>query len=208
MDRDGSGRWARLISRGATRRGFARAAAGGLVTAVAAPTSGASLAAQGATPAAGPEGCPATTPEQNKDLVRRYWDEVWTAGGDARVPDLLAPEEVHHWGFGSDTVGHAPFIERLRTFLAAFPDFRIRVDQLVAEEDHVVSRWTATATHRGPWLGIPATGRQVEYTGVNIFRIACGKIAESWGQADHLGLLRQLGGVPEVAIPVPGTPAA
>ncbi len=204
MDRYRSARWTRLVARGATRRGIAKTAAGGLFAALAARSSRPSALAQGATPAA----CPATTPEQNKDLVRRYWDQVWTAGGDARVPDLLAPDEIHHWGIGDDTVGHDPFAERLGTFLAAFPDFRVRVDQLVAEGDHVVSRWTATATHRGTWLGIPATGRRVEYTGVNLFRIACGKIAESWGQADHLGLLRQLGGVPDLATPAPATPTA
>ena len=134
MDRDGSGRWARLISRGATRRGFARAAAGGLVTAVAAPTSGASVAAQGATPAAGPEGCPATTPEQNKDLVRRYWDEVWTAGGDARVPDLLAPAEVTNGGLGATPAATPPLLDPRPPSLPASPNFPFGATSPALEE--------------------------------------------------------------------------
>jgi predicted ester cyclase len=64
-----------------------------------------------------------------------------------------------------------------------------------------VSYWIATGTHEGEWLGIPATGNKVEYPGVNIFRIACGKIVESWGVANHLGLLQQIGGLSTVATP-------
>ncbi len=170
---------------------------------VAAAAAGAAAArAQGATP----ETCPATTPEENKALVERYWAEVWTAEGEAAVPELLAPDEVHHWGFGGDTVGREGFRERLRRFLEAFPDFAVRVEQVVAEGDRVVSRQVYRATHRGEWLGVAPTGAAVEWTGIQVFRIACGQIAESWGQADHLGLLQQLGGLPGVATPAAGTP--
>ncbi len=171
-----------------SRRGGSRLAA--------APTS-----AHQATPGAG-DACPTTSLEENKALIERYWSEVWTAGGEAASTDILAPDELHHWGVGGDTVGPDAFNERLGRFLTAFPDFAIRVDQLVAEGDHVVSRWTATATQEGEWLGIQPSGAAVEYTGMNVFRIACGRIAEAWGEADHLGLLRQLGGVPDVATPV------
>ncbi len=149
-------------------------------------------AAQEATPAV----CPPGTIEENKALVERYWADVWTAGGEEAVAEILSPDEVHHWGVGGDTVGHEPFIERLTTFLAAFPDFAITVDLMVGEGDLIVSSWTATGTQEGEWMGIPATGTKVEYTGVNFFRIACGQIIESWGEADHLSLLRQLGGEP------------
>ena len=64
-----------------------------------------------------------------------------------------------------------------------------------------MSYYRATATHQGEWLGIPATGTEIEYNGVNIFRIACGKIAESWGVANHLGLVQQIGGGTSVATP-------
>lgn len=206
MDGARFGGWARLVGRGMSRRDAAKAAGGGLLVAALAGQSP-RVIAQEATPGAGPAACPTTTPEENKELVERYLGEIWTAGGDARVEDLLAADHFHRWGVGGDTVGPEAFTERLRMFLAAFPDFAIRVDQLVAEGDHVVSRWTATATHRGEWLGIPATERPVEYTGMNVFRIACGRIVEAWGEADHLGLLRQLGGAPDAATPAAATPA-
>lgn len=200
--------WARQAGRGANRRAVAMVTAGGLLAALAGRSAAVPAQAQNATPAGSSAACPLTSPEENKELVRRYWDEVWTAGGDARVDELLAADEVHHWGVGGDTVGHDAFAERLRAFLTAFPNFAIRVDHLVAEGDQVVSRWTATGTHEGAWLGIAATGRRVEYSGMNLFRIACGKIAESWGEADHLGLLRQIGGAAEVSTPAVGTPTS
>jgi len=195
----------RLIGFGITRRSAARlAATGGL--ALLGARQGTFAAAQESTPAA--DGCPTTSMEENKALIERYWAEVWTAGGDAAVPELLAEDEIHHWGVGDDTVGVEAFTEKLGAFLTAFPDVAIGVDQLVAEGDLVVSRWTARATHQGSWLGVEATGTPVEWTGTNTFRIACGKIAESWGAADHLGLLHQLGGLTTVATPAAGTPSA
>jgi steroid delta-isomerase-like uncharacterized protein len=198
MDGQRFDRLTQALGGAATRRGAVRAAAGGAALAGLGAFRG-RAAAQGATPAGG--ACPAATPEANKALVERYWAEVWTAGGEARVAELLAPDEAHHWGIGADTVGREAFAERLRAFLAAFPDVAVAVDQLVAEGDAVVSRWTARATHEGEWLGVAATGASVEWTGVNVFRVACGRIAESWGKADHLGLLRQIGGAPGVATP-------
>jgi len=174
---------------------------------VAGAPGGGGVAARGqaATPAAAvATPCPATTPAEARALVERYWAEVWTAGGEAAVPALLAADELHHWGVGGDTVGHEPFAERLRTFLTAFPDFAVRVDQVVTERDLIVSRYMATATHRGVWQGIEPTGAAVEYSGINLFRIACGRIAESWGEADHAGLLRQIGALP--AAPAAATP--
>ncbi len=157
-------------------------------------------AALGAAAAATP--CPTTTADENKALVQRYWKEVWHAGG-TDVLDLLAPNEVHHWGVGRDTTGTAAFAERLKVFLAAFPDIQLTADRVVAEGNMVVTRWTATATHQGPFAGVAATGRKVTWTGINIFQIDCGKITESWGEADHIGLRQQLGALPADATPNP-----
>lgn len=207
MDGERFDRWARVMGRSGSRRAVV-AGAGGTLLAVTGLGEVRSASAQEATPGPDPADCPATTPEENKALVERYWAEIWTAGGESAIADLLAADELHHWGVGGDTVGPEAFAERLRTFLGAFPDFAIRVEQLVAEGDLVVSRWTATATHRGDWLGVAASGAPVEYTGLNVFRIACGRIAEGWGEADHLGLLRQLGGLGEVATPAATPPSA
>lgn len=186
---------ARVLEAIQSRRGIARAMAGGLVLAGTFAERW-NAQAQDATP----ETCPVTTPEENTTLAERYFAEIWTAGGEAAIPELVA-DEIHHWGVGGDTVGRAAFAERLETFLTAFPDFAIRVDQAVAEDDLVASRWTATATQQGEWMGIPPTGNAVKYTGINIFRIACGQIAEGWSDADHLGLLRQLGALPGLSLP-------
>ena len=189
-----------LGERGASRRGLAKLTAGALAGGVAARAGYSWAVAQEATPA-GDETCPTTTAEENIALAERYWAEVWTAGGEAAVADLLAEDEIHHWGVGGPTTGHADFTERLTLFLNAFPDFAIRVDEAIADGDLVVTRYTATGTHQGTWLGIEPTDAAVEYTGMQIFRIECGKIAESWGEANHLSLLRQIGGLPEIAPP-------
>ncbi len=198
--------WMRRFGHGASRREVTKVAAGALLGAATLARFGPGAAvAQDATPAAGAETCPATSEEENIALVQRYWDEVWTAGGDAAVADLLTEDELHHWGVGGPTVGPDAFAERLVLFLTAFPDFAIQVDDAFADGDMVVTRYTATGTHQGTWLGIEPTGTSVEYTGMNVFRLECGKIAESWGEANHLSLLRQLGGLPE-ATPPEATP--
>jgi len=148
------------------------------------------VSAQQATPSAD---CPTTTTEENKALVLRYWDEVWTAGGQDAIDELLAPDEVHHWGIGGDTTDTVAYGKRLALFLTAFPDIHFNVDVIAAQGDHVATRWTATATQTGEWQGVAPTGNHVTWSGTNIFRFACGQIAESWGEADHVSLLQQIG---------------
>jgi steroid delta-isomerase-like uncharacterized protein len=153
--------------------------------------------------ATGKDACAETSAKENIALVERYWAEVWRAGGERAVEEVLAPDEIHHWGLGADTTGPEQFKERLNGFLAAFPDLEIVPDLIVTEGDLVVSQWTATGTHEGEFFGIPATGVSARWTGNQFFRIECGLIAESWGEADHLGLRQQLGIGTE-----PGTPVA
>lgn len=85
-------------------------------------------------------------------------------------------------------------------FRAAFPDQWWQIEDLIAEGDRVVARTTMTGTHRGDFFGIPATGRAVTLSGVHIMRIADGRIAEHWGNNDDLGLMRQLGAIPEPSV--------
>lgn len=145
--------------------------------------------AQEATPAVD---CPATTPEQNEAIALAYW-QAWNDRGDFAA--VLAPDEVHHWGIGDDTTGIDAFREVTDRFLAAFPDITFTVDHVAAQGDRVGTRWTATGTQEGEWQGIAPTNRQVSWGGNHIFRIACGKIAETWDEADHLSLRQQLGGI-------------
>jgi steroid delta-isomerase-like uncharacterized protein len=194
-----------MVGHGTSRRGVAKLTMGALLGgAVVARTGAAPARAQDATPAAD-ETCPTTSAEENIAIVERYWSEVWTAGGEAAVAELLAEDEIHHWGFGGTTDNLDDYTERLLLFFAAFPDMAFRVDLAMADGDMVATRWTATGTHEGPWLGIEPTGATIEYTGMQMFRIACGKIAESWGEANHLSLLEQLGALPDLPLP-DGTP--
>jgi steroid delta-isomerase-like uncharacterized protein len=186
-----------------SRRTLSKAAFGTFVSA-ATFRPGRQALAQDATPAGSPETCPSTTPDENEAIVQRYWDEVWNNQNDDALKDIFDAAEVHHWGIGDDTTGLDQFLARITAFRTAFPDFQIHVQKMIREGDMVVTYYTATATHEGEWLGIPATGKKVEYAGVNIFRIACGKVVESWGVANHLGLLQQIGGMSSVATPQAG----
>ena len=159
-------------------------------------------AAQEATPMAE---CPVTTPEENAELVTMYWEEaVW--GDQGKIAEIVAPDEIHHWGVGGDTNGFEEFAERWDLFNTAFPDLEFTVGLVMVDDDLATTRWTAMGTHRGEWMGIAPTEQEVTWQGINIFRIECGLIVESWGAADHLGLLTQLGAIdPPTAM---ATPAA
>jgi steroid delta-isomerase-like uncharacterized protein len=98
--------------------------------------------------------------------------------------------------------------ERFALILAAFPDFVYTVDEVVTQDDLAATRWTATGTQSGEWLGIAPTNREVRFDGLNIFRIECGRIAESWSDSDVLGLLQQLGASEVSATPLTEEAAA
>ncbi len=134
--------------------------------------------------------------EANKALFRRVVEDIWHQGNLAVVDEL----------FGSDYVYYAPGVPELRgpdgfkqfvtMVRTAFPDLRFTLEDQIAEEEKVVTRWTARGTHRGELMGIPPTGKQATWTGVIISRIANGKIVEEWETEDALGMLQQLGAVP------------
>src|SRR5829696_3102519 len=136
--------------------------------------------------------CAVTTLEENEALATSYWEEVWW-GDQGKIAEIVAPDKVHHWGIGDDTTGFEEFSQRWNQFFTAFPDLKFTVDLVAAEGDLAATHWTATGTQRGEWQGIAPTNREVTWQGINIFRIECGQIVESWSEADHLGLLSQLG---------------
>lgn len=138
--------------------------------------------------------------EQNKTLVRRYNDEFWGSGDESLVEELFADNLVDHNPAGNDLPpGREGMRQALANFRTAFPDLTTSLEHLIAEGDKVVLRWKARGTHEGELMGIPATGKQVTLSGIDILRIENGKIAERWAEYDNLGLLQQLGVVPEMA---------
>jgi steroid delta-isomerase-like uncharacterized protein len=137
--------------------------------------------------------------ETNKSVVRRLV-EVFLSCGDPGVADqVLAPGFSDHNPSNPGLTGPDNLKRSVKDWCLAFPDTTTIVDDLVAEADVVAARWTSTATHRGTFLGIPATGVRVTVTGSGLFRLANGRIVESWDHFDALGLVQQLGGriVPE-----------
>ena len=124
--------------------------------------------------------------EENKALVRREQEELWNATGN-----LDAAQEL----FVADHVEVAR--QEAADFREGFPDVVSTIEDLIAEGDKVVARWRARATHQGEYMGIPPTGKEVEFTGISVYRIEAGKIAESWNEEDELGLMRQIGAVAE-----------
>lgn len=130
----------------------------------------------------------AGTIEDNKSLVRRVYEEGLNQG---RFEVPYAPDFVGHGG--ARTFTHAEGMAEARGWREAFPDLNMRIDKLLAEQDLVAVRWTATGTNTGSGNGIPATGKAVEMTGTTLFRMAEGRIAEEWTCANSLGMLRQLG---------------
>lgn len=168
--------------------------------------------AQVGTPAAD---CPTTTPEHNKELVRRYFEEVYNGRNLDLVDDLLAddfgrtnPAQPH-----TNQPGNDDDAQRVRAWFDDFPDLTLTVDDLIAEHDRVAVRLTWRGTQAGALdaFGAPATGRPAEWSVFVFYRIACGQLVENWVVLDYLTMLRQLGIVADdeltdVATPTVATP--
>ena len=133
--------------------------------------------------------------EQNKALVRRFVEEVQCQHNLAALDELFSPDFVDRSG-----MTNPPTLEGSRQFFtmmfAAFPDLRFTIRQQIAEGDKVLTHKTLHATHRGPFMGIPPTGREVSVDVMDIFTVAGGKITEHWTVGDMLGMMQQLGVVP------------
>lgn len=138
--------------------------------------------------------------EQNKAAARRFF-ELWEAGDTDRFDEVVAADAVDHdpqRPFPDDRGAEAAR-KTAEMFLAAFPDTAYTIEQQVAEGDLVVTRWSARGTHEGELMGIPPTQKSVEVSGIAIDRFSDGKIVESWGNWDTIGLMQQLGAIPAPA---------
>ncbi|MGH9745263.1 MAG: ester cyclase [Candidatus Acidiferrales bacterium] len=131
--------------------------------------------------------------EQNKTLIRRFFDEMWNPWNYDKADELLSPEIKFRGTLGSELVGRDAFRAYMRQVHAAFPDFHNSILELTAEDDRVVARTFYRATHRGEIFGIAPTGKSISYAGAAFFRIADGQVIEGWVLGDLLSLLRQLG---------------
>ncbi|HEX4420813.1 MAG TPA: ester cyclase [Kofleriaceae bacterium] len=130
----------------------------------------------------------------NKALVQRYIDEVWNKRALALADDLVSPS--YDPGLGIPARGADGARILVQVFLGAFPDFALKTEDVFGEDDRVALRFTFTGTQRGPWGGVPATGKAVRIEGTTIYRIDAGKVAATWFSYDGVGLLQQIGALP------------
>jgi steroid delta-isomerase-like uncharacterized protein len=137
--------------------------------------------------------------EGNKAIVRRLFEEVWNKGNLPVTDELFAPTYVHHDASTPD-VGRGPESEKKRAALyrTAFADLRLTVEDIIAEGETVMARWSCRGTHKGDFSGHAPTGKQFAISGVSIARFASGKMVEGWVNWDALSLMQQLGVVPEL----------
>ena len=137
--------------------------------------------------------------EQNKTNVRRLFEEVWNKGHVTVADELFASNYNHHDSSTPD-LGRGPESEKKRVTLYrnAFPDIRFTVEDLISEGETVVARWSCHGTHKGELNGIAATGKQFHITGISMARFTNSKMFEGYVNWDGLGLMQQLGVVPEL----------
>jgi len=132
--------------------------------------------------------------EQNKATVRRFYEEVWNKGNVDFAFEVFAEDYVCHDLRPTKALPGPEGQRKIATdFRAAFPDLEWTVDLILAEGDLVAGRWTARGTNTGPWGGVEPTGKTAQFSGVNIFQFANGKVVEIWNHRDDLGLREQLG---------------
>jgi steroid delta-isomerase-like uncharacterized protein len=132
--------------------------------------------------------------DRNRIVVQRYFEEVWTQGRLEVLDEILTDDYCNHAPSTANPppgpAGLKPIVAAMR---AAFPDLHYSIERLVVGPDAVAAQVTLTGTHRGDLFGVPATGKPVRVTQVNIERLRDGRIAEHWRVTDELTLMRQLG---------------
>jgi steroid delta-isomerase-like uncharacterized protein len=136
--------------------------------------------------------------EENKALLRRWFDEVWNKGNAEAIDELFAPDGVAH-GLSDDESmpmkGPSDFRPFHTAFRGAFPDIEVIVEDMIAEGDKVVARCSVRGKHTGDNLGIKASNSPVLFTGIAIVRIRDGKIVEAWNNFDFMKMNRQIGAI-------------
>jgi steroid delta-isomerase-like uncharacterized protein len=134
--------------------------------------------------------------ENNKALLRRWFDEVWNQGRAEAIDELFADDGIAH-GLSEDEAsplrGPAGFKPFHQVFRGAFPDIDVVIEDMIAEGDKVVARCTVRGKHAGDHLGIAATNAPVSFDGIAIVRIADGKIVEAWNNFDFMKMNKQVG---------------
>ncbi len=135
--------------------------------------------------------------EDNKAVVHNFIEEVWHEGNLDSIPKYIASGYIRHTNHMRDGGREVRGLDGARQSIAAlrtsFPDIHFTSEDVLVDEDKVVVRWTASGTHRGEFMGLSPTGIHVSWAGINIYRVADGKIVERWAYEDGVSLYQQLG---------------
>ena len=145
-----------------------------------------------------------TTLAENKEIVRRYYEEALNEGRTDLLEELIAQDVVNHDPLSDETLtpeearGFEGFQRHVEVFHEAFPDGMVTLDEMIAEGDVVAARFTVEGTHEGRFGGFEPTGERVSETSMVFYRIEDGKIVERWLESDNLSFLQQLGVIPSI----------
>jgi predicted ester cyclase len=131
--------------------------------------------------------------QANKELIRSYTRDVFNAHKPERAAEFLAPEAKWNGGTLGTVKGRDNIVGLLQGFIGALPDIDAVEQEMVAEGNSVWVRYVINATHQGDLLGIPATGRKVQWTAVDVYHLSEGKITEEWAEDDLLAILHDIG---------------
>jgi steroid delta-isomerase-like uncharacterized protein len=134
----------------------------------------------------------------NKAKFQQFIDDIIVGDKIDKLGDYLTDDYIDH----SQPPGIPPGIEGFKQMIGmykrAFPDIKVKVDDIIAEDDKIVMRGTSSGTHKSDLMGIPASGKSVNFAEIHIMRVVDGKFAEHWGIEDNMTLMQQIGAIPEV----------
>jgi steroid delta-isomerase-like uncharacterized protein len=135
--------------------------------------------------------------ESNERLMQRFTEFINSASEEL-ADELIAPDATFHVPGRSEPVrGPSGYLEIIGMMREGFPNIRWTLEEMVSEGDKVAARFTMRGTHEGPFFGVPPTGRDIEVQALNLYHLSEGKIAGERGHPDMLGLLGQIGALPE-----------
>jgi steroid delta-isomerase-like uncharacterized protein len=142
--------------------------------------------------------------DENKRLIRRFFEQLWNDRKLELADEIFAEDcRTHQLQSGSPLSpvprGPEAIKEHAMGWLASFPDLRFTIEQMIAEQDRVFTQMEMVGTHKGPWLGIPATGKPVSIRMMTLHRIQGGKVVEDWVLVESLGFFQQLGVLPSTS---------
>jgi steroid delta-isomerase-like uncharacterized protein len=133
----------------------------------------------------------------NNSIVRKLYEEVWNKRKLEVLNELVSPSHALHGpNFSGSSIGPEAYKRQVALFVAGFPDLRWSIEDTIAEKDKVVVVWNFIGTHKGEYMGVPATHKKVSIDGITIHEFANGRIMDSYANWDTWGLMQQLGMIP------------